>query len=98
MRDDRGRQDQRSGGMLALIFAAFFLLFAIIVWGPWNSPHVESNPGPVVPRDLPLPMSHHRRPPVRPKQQPGRRAERCIGTVTIRHMFSPRVLGETCGP
>jgi hypothetical protein len=46
MRDDLGRQDQKSGGMLALVFVAFVLLFAIIVWGPWNSPHVESNPGP----------------------------------------------------
>jgi hypothetical protein len=46
MRDERGRQDQKSAGMLALVFAALVLLFAIIVWGPWNNPHVESNPGP----------------------------------------------------
>ena len=31
--------------------------------------------GRVVPRDLLLPMSHHRRQPFRPKQQPGRRGE-----------------------
>lgn len=46
MPDGRDRERRISSEMLALVFAGFVLLFAIIVWGPWNTPHVASNPGP----------------------------------------------------
>ena len=46
MSDDRDRQGRISGETLALMAAGFILLFAIIVWGPWNGPHVATNPGP----------------------------------------------------
>jgi len=46
MRDHRDRQGKIRGETLALIVAAFVLLFALLAWGPWNIQHVASNPGP----------------------------------------------------
>jgi hypothetical protein len=45
MRDSQDRKGSISGGTFAAIVAAF-VVFAILVWGPWNTNHVESNPGP----------------------------------------------------
>jgi len=49
MRDDQDRQTKQNkmgGRALALVVAAFIVLFAILAWGPWNTQHVASNPGP----------------------------------------------------
>jgi hypothetical protein len=46
MRDGQDRKGSISGGTLAVIVAAFIFVFAILVWGPGNITHVESNPGP----------------------------------------------------
>ncbi len=46
MPDARDRQGRNSSQRFALIVAGVFLLLAIVVWGPWNGSHVESNPGP----------------------------------------------------
>jgi hypothetical protein len=46
MRDDQNRKDKISRETIAIVVAAFILLFALMVWGPWNPPHVASNPGP----------------------------------------------------
>jgi hypothetical protein len=45
MQDDQDRKGSTGGGTLALV-AAFALVFAILIWGPWAQRHVESNPGP----------------------------------------------------
>ncbi len=43
----RDRQDwEGSFRRFAIIAAAFILAVAILSWGPWNTTHVESNPGP----------------------------------------------------
>jgi hypothetical protein len=34
------------GKRLAAIVAGLLLLFAILMWGPWNVAHVPTNPGP----------------------------------------------------
>jgi hypothetical protein len=46
MGDSQDRKGSISGGTLAVIVAAFIFVFAILVWGPGNITHVESNPGP----------------------------------------------------
>ena len=46
MRDNQDRKSSISGGTLAIIVAAFVLALAILTWGPWNTKHVASNPGP----------------------------------------------------
>ena len=46
MRDDQDRKSSISGGTLGIIAAAFVLALAILTWGPWNTKHVASNPGP----------------------------------------------------
>ena len=46
MQDDGDRESKLSRETMAIIVAAFILLFALMVWGPWNTPHVASNPGP----------------------------------------------------
>ncbi len=46
MRDDQDRKSSISGGTLGIIAAAFILALAILTWGPWNTKHVASNPGP----------------------------------------------------
>jgi hypothetical protein len=54
--------------------------------------------GRVVPRDLPLPMSHRRRQLFRPKQQPGRRGEDALETVIIlqHHHRATRARSRRC--
>ena len=46
MRDNQDRKSSINGGTLAIIAAAFILALAILTWGPWNTKHVASNPGP----------------------------------------------------
>ncbi len=46
MQDSQDPKGSMSGGTLAAIVAAFVLILAILTWGPWNTKHVESNPGP----------------------------------------------------
>ncbi len=46
MRDDQDRKSSISGGTLGVIAAAFIIALAILTWGPWNTKHVASNPGP----------------------------------------------------
>ena len=35
-----------SNGTLAILAAAFVLVLAVLAWGPWNTTHIASNPGP----------------------------------------------------
>jgi hypothetical protein len=43
----RDRQDWESSfRSFAVIAVAFILTVAILTWGPWNTTHVASNPGP----------------------------------------------------
>jgi hypothetical protein len=46
MPEDWNRKDTISGRMLAAIAAVFVLALVILASGPWNTRHVESNPGP----------------------------------------------------
>ncbi len=46
MRDSQDRKGSISGRTLAMIVAAFVVVLAILTWGPWNTTHVASNPGP----------------------------------------------------
>jgi hypothetical protein len=46
MRDSQDRKGSTSGRTLAMIVAAFVVVLAILTWGPWNTTHVASNPGP----------------------------------------------------
>ena len=46
MRDPQKREGRMSGGTFAAIVAAFVLALVILAWGPWNTGHVASNPGP----------------------------------------------------
>jgi hypothetical protein len=46
MRNSQDRRGSVSGGTLGLMVATFALVFVILIWGPWNTKHVESNPGP----------------------------------------------------
>jgi len=46
MREHERRKPRTSGEMFALIVGAFVLLFALLLWSPWNLQHVASNPGP----------------------------------------------------
>jgi hypothetical protein len=46
MHDRENGKGSISGGTLALIVAGFILAFALLTWGPWNTRHVASNPGP----------------------------------------------------
>ena len=46
MRDPQKRESRMSGGTFAAIVAAFVLALVILAWGPWNTGHVASNPGP----------------------------------------------------
>ncbi len=43
---DRQNGKGPSGATLAMFVAAFILGFALLAWGPWNTNHVASNPGP----------------------------------------------------
>jgi hypothetical protein len=46
MQDNHDRNGSTNRGTLAIIAAAFFLVLAVITWGPWSTSHVASNPGP----------------------------------------------------
>jgi hypothetical protein len=46
MRNNHDRKGSINGGTLAIIAAAFVLALAVLTWGPWNTNHVASNPGP----------------------------------------------------
>jgi hypothetical protein len=46
MQDSQGPKSSISGGTLGIIAAAFVLVLVVLTWGPWNSGHVETNPGP----------------------------------------------------
>jgi hypothetical protein len=46
MQDDQNRESKISRETMAIIVGAFVLVFLLMVWGPWNTPHVASNPGP----------------------------------------------------
>ncbi len=44
MRDSQDREG--SIRRFAVIAVAFILALAIVRWGPWNTTHIESSPGP----------------------------------------------------
>jgi hypothetical protein len=46
MQDNQGRKDSISGRTLAMVVAAFVVVLVLLAWGPWNTRHVASNPGP----------------------------------------------------
>jgi hypothetical protein len=46
MQDDQDRKGSIDGRTFALTVAAVVVVLAIIAWGPWESNHVASNPGP----------------------------------------------------
>lgn len=46
MGDHANRQGGISRGTFVAVVAAFVLALVILAWGPWNTPHVEINPGP----------------------------------------------------
>jgi hypothetical protein len=46
MQDDQDRKGSIGGGTFALTVAAVVVVLALIAWGPWESNHVASNPGP----------------------------------------------------
>jgi hypothetical protein len=46
MPDNQDWKGSISSRTFAVIVAVFVVVFAILIWGPWNSQHVASNPGP----------------------------------------------------
>jgi hypothetical protein len=46
MRDRPNREGGISRGTFIAVVAALVLALAILAWGPWNTAHVASNPGP----------------------------------------------------
>jgi hypothetical protein len=42
----RNGQDGTGRQGIAVIAAAVIVLLGLLLWGPWNSSHVASNPGP----------------------------------------------------
>jgi hypothetical protein len=46
MQDDPDRKTSIDGRTFALTVAAVIVVLAILAWGPWESTHVASNPGP----------------------------------------------------
>src|SRR5260370_51507 len=46
MRNGQDREGSISYRTFAIIAVAFMLAVAIILWGPWSTEHVASNPGP----------------------------------------------------
>jgi hypothetical protein len=46
MRNNQDRNGSIGGRTLAVIIVGFVLALAILTWGPWNTTHVASNPGP----------------------------------------------------
>jgi hypothetical protein len=46
MPNGQDRKGSISSRTLAVIVAAFVVVFAILTWGPWSTSHVATNPGP----------------------------------------------------
>jgi hypothetical protein len=46
MHDPKKPEGRINGGTFAAIVGAFVLVLAVLAWGPWNTAHVASNPGP----------------------------------------------------
>ena len=46
MHDRPNREGGISRGTFVAVVAAFVLAMMILAWGPWNTAHVASNPGP----------------------------------------------------
>jgi hypothetical protein len=46
MRDPQNREGGINRRTFVVVVAAFVLALAILAWGPWNTGHVASNPGP----------------------------------------------------
>jgi hypothetical protein len=46
MRDPQKPEGRINGGTFAAIVAALVLALVVLAWGPWNTEHVASNPGP----------------------------------------------------
>jgi hypothetical protein len=46
MRDSQDREGSTIFRTLAGIAVAFILAVIILTWGPWNTTHIPSNPGP----------------------------------------------------
>ena len=46
MGDHKKPEGRISGGTFAAIVGAFVLVLVVLAWGPWNTGHVEINPGP----------------------------------------------------
>jgi hypothetical protein len=46
MRDNQDRNGAARGRTVVAIVAAFAFILVLLAWGPWNTKHVASNPGP----------------------------------------------------
>jgi hypothetical protein len=46
MQDNQDRNGSINGRTLAAVVAAFIVVLVLLTWGPWNTTHVASNPGP----------------------------------------------------
>lgn len=46
MQDGQDREGAAGRQTIAVIAAAVIVVLGLLVLGPWNSPHVASNPGP----------------------------------------------------
>lgn len=46
MRDGQNRDGTAGRQTIGLIAAAVIVVLGLLLWGPWNSSHVASNPGP----------------------------------------------------
>jgi hypothetical protein len=46
MQNDQDRNASLGGRTFAFIVAAVVIVLALLAWGPWESTHVASNPGP----------------------------------------------------
>jgi hypothetical protein len=46
MQDNRDRKGSSSGRTLGMVVAALVVVLVLLTWGPWNTTHVASNPGP----------------------------------------------------
>jgi hypothetical protein len=46
MQDNQDRKGSIGGRTFAFIVAAVVIILVTLAWGPWESTHVASNPGP----------------------------------------------------
>jgi hypothetical protein len=46
MQDNRDRKGASGGRTLGMVVAALVVVLVLLTWGPWNTTHVASNPGP----------------------------------------------------